>query len=208
MSDFPVLYLKPFFSPFCPPIPPRPQTHHHKLHFPAAFASSRQTALPLSLLIGSRRRSSGGHWLRRSREAVGALRGRGPLGAAMLGARGGWRALRRCPSSIFSSSSSSSFSSFSSSSSLPREQRAPAARLRVRQALGAREAAGEVQVQVCGGAEGRRAAFVAVLCGDFSSKSGRFPAWALASSACPCSLDCWWLRCLKYSGQGAERLVP
>uniref|UniRef100_A0A8C3CD05 asparagine--tRNA ligase n=1 Tax=Cairina moschata TaxID=8855 RepID=A0A8C3CD05_CAIMO len=65
----------------------------------------------------------------------------------MLGARGGWRALRRCPSSIFSSSSSSSFSSFSSSSSLPREQRAPAARLRVRQALGAREAAGEVQVQ-------------------------------------------------------------
>ncbi|XP_040400383.1 probable asparagine--tRNA ligase, mitochondrial isoform X1 [Cygnus olor] len=59
----------------------------------------------------------------------------------MLGARGGWRALRRCPSSIFSSSSSSS------SSSLPREQRAPAARLRVRQALGAREAAGEVQVQ-------------------------------------------------------------
>uniref|UniRef100_A0A493T132 asparagine--tRNA ligase n=1 Tax=Anas platyrhynchos platyrhynchos TaxID=8840 RepID=A0A493T132_ANAPP len=66
----------------------------------------------------------------------------------MLGARGGWRALRRCPSSIFSSSSfSSSFSSFSSSSSLPREQRAPAVRLRVRQALGAREAAGEVQVQ-------------------------------------------------------------
>uniref|UniRef100_A0A8B9VJD9 asparagine--tRNA ligase n=1 Tax=Anas zonorhyncha TaxID=75864 RepID=A0A8B9VJD9_9AVES len=66
----------------------------------------------------------------------------------MLGARGGWRALRRCPSSIVSSSSfSSSFSSFSSSSSLPREQRAPAARLRVRQALGAREAAGEVQVQ-------------------------------------------------------------
>lgn len=192
MSDVPVLISTHCFHHSAPPIPSRPETHHHKLHFPAAFAPAQQTALPLSLLIGFLRRSSGGHWLRRSREAAGALRGRGPLGAAMLGARGGWRALRRCPSSIFSSSSfSSSFSSFSSSSSLPREQRAPAARLRVRQALGAREAAGEVQVQVCGGAEGRRAAFVAVLCGDFSSKSGRFPAWPLASSACPCSLGRW-----------------
>lgn len=47
---------------------------------------------------------------------------------AMLGARGGWRALRYC-------------------SSLPREQRVPAARLRVRDALGAQEEAGEVKVQ-------------------------------------------------------------
>ncbi|XP_074996372.1 asparaginyl-tRNA synthetase isoform X7 [Calonectris borealis] len=44
----------------------------------------------------------------------------------MLGARGGWQALRRC-------------------ASLPREQRA--VRLRVREALGAREPAGEVKVQ-------------------------------------------------------------
>lgn len=43
----------------------------------------------------------------------------------MLGARGGWQALRRC-------------------ASLPR-----AVRLRVREALGAREPVGEVKVQVC-----------------------------------------------------------
>ncbi|XP_042718477.1 probable asparagine--tRNA ligase, mitochondrial isoform X1 [Lagopus leucura] len=47
----------------------------------------------------------------------------------MLGTRDGWRALRRC------------------FSSLPREQRVPAARLRVREALGARETAGKVKVQ-------------------------------------------------------------
>ncbi|OXB60351.1 hypothetical protein ASZ78_013500 [Callipepla squamata] len=57
----------------------------------------------------------------------------------MLGARGGLRALRCCSSSTSSSSSSSS--------SLPRELRVPAVRLRVREALRAREAAGEVKVQ-------------------------------------------------------------
>ncbi|OXB78072.1 UNVERIFIED_CONTAM: hypothetical protein H355_013621 [Colinus virginianus] len=54
----------------------------------------------------------------------------------MLGVRGGLRALRCCSSS-----------SSSSSSSLPRELRVPAVRLRVREALRAREAAGEVKVQ-------------------------------------------------------------
>lgn len=51
--------------------------------------------------------------------------GADPPGLAMLGARGGWRALRRC-------------------ASLPR-----AVRLRVREALGAREPADAVRVQVC-----------------------------------------------------------
>lgn len=46
----------------------------------------------------------------------------------MLGARGGWRALRRC-------------------ASLPRARRE--VRLRVREALGTREPVGEVKVQVC-----------------------------------------------------------
>lgn len=51
----------------------------------------------------------------------------------MLGSRGGWQALRRC-------------------ASLPRARRE--LRLRVREALGAREPVGEVKVQVCGSVVG------------------------------------------------------